>query len=137
MRRLSYATAIIAGQTEKSQLVRKMEAKNPKERMPPLEGNKTLKPEQIALLREWVKEGAEYEENWSFIAPKAQAVPDAKQGAWVRNAIDNFILARLEKEGLTPSPEADRRALMRRVTYDLTGLPPTPEEVKTFLADNA
>lgn len=132
-----YGPAIIAGQPDKSPLVRKIEAKNPKDRMPPPEAHKTLKPEQIALLREWVKEGAEYEEHWSFIAPKAQAVPDAKQGAWVRNAIDNFILARLEKEGLTPSPEADRRSLIRRVTYDLTGLPPTPEEVKTFLEDNA
>src|SRR5712671_2412394 len=132
-----YGPAIIAGQPDKSPLVRKIEAKNPKDRMPPPEAHKTLKPEQIALLREWVKEGAEYEEHWSFIAPKAQAVPDAKQGAWVRNAIDNFILARLEKEGLTPSPEADRRSLIRRVTYDLTGLPPTPEEVEAFVANSA
>src|SRR5437762_9632317 len=132
-----FGPAIIAGQPDKSPLVRKIEAKNPKDRMPPPEAHKTLKPEQIVLLREWVKEGAEYEEHWSFIAPKAQAVPDVKQGAWVRNAIDNFILARLEKEGLTPSPEADRRSLIRRVTYDLTGLPPTPEEVKAFLEENA
>jgi len=132
-----FGPAIIAGQPDKSPLVRKIEAKNPKDRMPPPEAHKTLKPEQIALLREWVKEGAEYEEHWSFIAPKAQTVPDVKQGAWVRNAIDNFILARLEKEGLTPSPETGRRSLIRRVTYDLTGLPPTPEEVKAFLEDNA
>ncbi|PYU37958.1 MAG: hypothetical protein DMG54_31875, partial [Acidobacteria bacterium] len=132
-----FGPAIIAGQPDKSPLVRKIEAKNPKDRMPPPEAHKTLKPEQIALLREWVKEGAEYEEHWSFLAPKAQAVPVVKQAGWVRNAIDNFILARLEKEGLTPSPEADRRSLIRRVTYDLTGLPPTPEEVKAFLEDNA
>ena len=129
--------AIIPGQPEKSPLVQKIEAKNPKDRMPPPEAHKTLKPEQIALLRAWVKQGAVYEEHWSFIAPKPQAVPEVKQKEWVRNAIDNFILDRLEREGLKPSPEADRRSLIRRVTYDLTGLPPTPEEVEAFVADNA
>jgi len=129
--------AIIPGQPEKSPLVQKIEAKNPKDRMPPPEAHKTLKPEQIALLRAWVKQGAVYEEHWSFIAPQPQAVPEVKQKAWVRNAIDNFILDRLEREGLKPSPEADRRSLIRRVTYDLTGLPPTPEEVEGFVADNA
>jgi hypothetical protein len=105
--------------------------------MPPPEAHKTLKPEQIALLREWVKQGAVYEQHWSFIAPKAQSVPQVKQKEWVRNAIDNFILDRLEKEGLTPSPEADKRALIRRVTYDLTGLPPSPQEVEAFVADSS
>jgi hypothetical protein len=127
--------AIIAGQADKSPLVRKIEAKNPKDRMPPPEAHKTLKPEQIALLREWVKQGAVYEEHWSFLAPKPQAVPDVKQKQWVRNAVDNFVLARLEKEGLRSSPEADRRSLIRRVTYDLTGLPPNPQEVEAFVAD--
>ena len=129
--------AIIPGQPDKSPLVRKIEAKNPKDRMPPPEAHKTLKPEQIALLREWVKEGAVYEEHWSFIAPKPQSLPQVKQREWVRNAIDNFILARLEDQGLRPSPEADKRSLIRRVTYDLTGLPPSPEEVEAFVADNS
>jgi hypothetical protein len=129
--------AIIPGQPDKSPLVRKIEAKNPKDRMPPPEAHKTLKPEQIVLLREWVKQGAVYEENWSFIAPKPQPLPQVKKKEWVRNAIDNFILARLEKEGLSPSPEADKRSLIRRVTYDLTGLPPTPQEVEAFVADNS
>jgi mono/diheme cytochrome c family protein len=132
-----YGPAIIPGQPNKSPLVQKIESKNPKDRMPPPEAHKTLKPEQIALLREWVKQGAVYEEHWSFIAPKPQAVPEVKQKEWVRNAIDNFILDRLEKEGLKPSPEADKRSLIRRVTYDLTGLPPTPEEVEAFIADNS
>ena len=79
--------------------------------MPPPEAHKTLKPEQIALLREWVKQGAQYEEHWSFLPPKHQAIPAVKHGEWVRNAIDNFVLARLEKEGFQPSPEADRRSL--------------------------
>ncbi|GAC1630118.1 MAG: DUF1553 domain-containing protein [Candidatus Acidiferrum sp.] len=130
-----FGPAIIPGNPEKSPLVRRIETKNAKDRMPPPEAHKTLKSEQIALLRDWVKQGAPYEELWSFLPPKRQAVPAVKKDAWVRNAIDNFVLARLEKEGLEPSPEADRRTLIRRVTYDLTGLPPTPEEVEEFVAD--
>src|SRR5215471_18635482 len=129
--------AIVPGRPEQSPLVRKIEAKKAKDRMPPPEAHKTLKPEQIALLREWVNEGAVYEEHWSFIAPRPETVPQVKQKEWVRNAIDNFILDRLEKEGLKPSPEADKRSLIRRVTYDLTGLPPTPEEVEAFVADDS
>src|SRR5258707_6326103 len=132
-----YAPAIIPGNAEKSPLVRRIENKNAKDRMPPPEAHKTLKPEQIALLREWVKQGAQYEELWSFLPPKYQAIPAVTHGEWVRNGIDNFVLARLEKEGLTPSPEADRRSLIRRVTYDLTGVPPTPEEVEAFVANSA
>ena len=127
--------AIIPGRPDKSPLVRKIEAKNPKDRMPPPEAHKTLKPAQITLLREWVRQGAVYEEHWSFIPPVVQAIPEVTRKEWVRNAIDNFVLARLEREGLSPSQEADRRSLLRRVTYDLTGLPPTPEEVAAFLLD--
>jgi len=116
-------------------LVRRIETKNPKDRMPPPEAHKTLKPEQIAMLRDWVKQGAPYEELWSFLPPKHQAIPAVKNDTWVRNAIDSFVLARLENEGLEPSPEADRRTVIRRVTYDLTGMPPTPEEVEEFVAD--
>jgi len=129
--------AIIPGRPDKSPLVQKIEAKNPKDRMPPPEAHKTLKPGEIALLREWVKQGAVYEEHWSFIAPKPQAIPKVKQSGWVRNAIDNFILDRLEKEGLKPSLETDKRSLIRRVTYDLTGLPPLPQEVEAFVADDS
>jgi len=132
-----FGPAIIPSNPDKSPLVRRIETKNAKDRMPPPESHKTLKPEQIALLREWVKQGAQYEELWSFLPPKRQPVPAAKNDAWVRNAIDNFVLARLEKEGLAPSPEADRRTLIRRVSYDLTGLPPTPEEVEEFVADTS
>ena len=127
--------AILPGQPDKSPLVRKIESKNPKDRMPPPEAHKMLKPEQIALLREWVKHGAVYEEHWAFIAPQSQSIPVVGKREWVRNAIDNFILSRLEKAGLAPSAESDRRPLIRRVSYDLTGLPPTPEEVEAFVAD--
>jgi len=129
--------AILPGRPDQSPLVRKIESKNVKDRMPPPEAHKTLKPEQIALLREWVRQGAVYEEHWSFLVPKPESVPQVKQKEWVRNAIDNFILDRLEKEGLKPSPEADKRSLIRRVTYDLTGLPPTPQEVEAFVADHS
>src|SRR6476646_6408270 len=88
--------AIIPGQPSKSPLVRKIEAKNPKDRMPPPEAHKTLKPEQIALLREWVRQGAVYEEHWSFLMSKPQPVPEVKEKEWVRNAVDNFVLSRLE-----------------------------------------
>ncbi len=105
--------------------------------MPPPEAHKTLKPEQIASLREWVRQGAVYEEHWSFIVPKTQPLPAVAKKDWVRTPIDNFILARLEKEGLSPSPQADKRSLIRRVNYDLIGLPPTPQEVEAFVADNS
>ncbi|MBL8223210.1 MAG: DUF1549 domain-containing protein, partial [Bryobacterales bacterium] len=88
-------------------------------------------------LRQWIADGAEWKEHWSFSAPVKREPPAVKNTAWVRNAIDRFILAKLEQEGLTPAPEADRRALIRRVSLDLTGLPPTPAEVDAFVNDRA
>ncbi len=132
-----YGPAIVRGKPDKSPLVRRIESDDPKERMPPPEARHTLKPEQIALLRQWVKEGAVYEEHWSFIPPKRPPVPQPKNPHWAKTPIDDFILSRLDKEGLAPSEEADRSTLIRRVTYDLTGLPPTPNEVEAFLADNS
>src|ERR1041385_6810459 len=90
---------------------------------------------QIGLLRRWIAEGAEWKAHWSFIRPERPELPAVKNKRWVNNSIDHFILARLEKEKLKPSPEADKPTLIRRVTFDLTGLPPTPEEVDAFLAD--
>ncbi len=132
-----FGPAIIRGDPDKSPLVHRIESNDPKERMPPPEAHRTLKPEQIALLRRWVKEGAVYEEHWSFIAPRRPAIPETKNRQWARNPVDRFILSRLEKEGLAPSEEADRPTLIRRVTYDLTGLPPSPEEVAAFVADES
>jgi mono/diheme cytochrome c family protein len=132
-----YGPAIVRGNPDRSPLVRRVESDDAKERMPPPEAHRSLKPEQVALLRQWVKEGAVYEEHWSFIPPKLPAVPQTKNASWPQSSIDSFILSRLEQEGLTPSQEADRSALIRRVTYDLTGLPPTPEEVQAFLADQS
>jgi len=132
-----FGPAIIHGNPDQSPLVRRIESNDPKVRMPPPEARHTLKPEQIALLRRWVKEGAVYEEHWSFIAPKRSTIPETKNRTWARNPIDRFILNRIEKEGLNPSDEADKLTLIRRVTYDLTGLPPTPDEVAAFVADEA
>lgn len=132
-----FGPAIIPGKPDKSPLVHRIEAKDPEERMPPPEAHKTLKPQQIALLRQWIAEGAHYEPHWSFIAPKWPAAPKLAHDDWSRNDIDRFVFAKLRKEGLAPSAETDRRSLIRRVTYALTGLPPTPQEVEAFLADAA
>jgi hypothetical protein len=96
-----------------------------------------LPPQQVALLRQWIKEGAKWEDHWAFVAPKPQPLPAVNRLDGVRQPLDRFILARLEKEGLAPSPEADKAALLRRVSFDLTGLPPTPEEQETYLADSS
>ena len=130
-----FGPAIIPGQPERSPLVRRIEAKDSDERMPPPEAHKHLKPEQIAALRRWIKEGAHYETHWAFVAPRLPPLPATRRTDWAQNEIDRFILARLDSEGLAPSPQADRSTLIRRLTYDLTGLPPTPEEVAAYLAD--
>ncbi len=103
--------------------------------MPPVKTGKVLTPQQIELLRTWIDQGAPYAAHWAFVAPVKAPPPKVADAGWVRNPIDQFILARLEREGLHPSPEADKTTLIRRVTLDLTGLPPTPAEVDAFLAD--
>src|SRR5258705_241834 len=103
--------------------------------MPPDRTGKRLTPQQIALLRKWIEQGAPWSEHWAFRAPQRTPLPQVADKTWPRNPIDHFVLARLEAEKLRPSPEADRSTLLRRVTLDLTGLPPTPAEVKAFLTD--
>src|SRR6185436_12530341 len=98
---------------------------------------KPLTKEEIELLRRWVQDGASWQNHWSFIPPVRPRVPVVKDRKWPRNALDHFILAGLEKKGLTPNPEADRPTLIRRVTLDLTGLPPTIAEVDDFLEDRS
>ncbi len=130
--------AIVPGKPDASPLVQRIESKDEKKIMPPPEAHKTLKPEQIATLRHWIAEGAEYQEHWAFVAPARTPLPKIQnQKSKIENPIDAFILARLEKEKLTPSPEADRRTLIRRVTLDLTGIVPTAAEVEAFLADKS
>jgi hypothetical protein len=131
--------AIIPSNPDDSPLIKRIESKDVKVRMPPPEAHKTLQPGEIALLRQWIMEGAKYQAHWAFIAPERPAVPRirrAKKGT-LRNPIDAFVLAELARAGLKPEPEADRRTLIRRVTLDLTGLLPTPAEVDAFLADRS
>src|SRR5260370_25208897 len=105
--------------------------------MPQPNSGKTLSPQQIELLKRWIDEGATMRGHWSLVVPIRPQSPVVNNEAAVRNSIDRFVLARLEQEGIAPSPEADRTTLIRRVTYDLTGLPPTPAEVDAFLADTS
>ncbi len=122
-------------------MIERITAQDPGERMPPAKSGKKLTASQIDLLRKWIEAGAPWSEHWAFVPPKRPAVPtfsrETPASAWPSNEIDRFILARLEGAGLKPSPEADRITLLRRLTFDLTGLPPTPAEVDAFLADQS
>ncbi|MCH7727942.1 MAG: DUF1553 domain-containing protein, partial [Planctomycetes bacterium] len=120
-----------------SELIARITAVDPETRMPPATTHKKLTAEQKELLARWIARGAEYEPHWSYIAPVRPPLPAVKDRAWPRNPIDGFVLARLEAEGLEPAPEADRRTLARRVTLDLTGLPPEPADVEAFVNDQA
>ena len=127
--------AITPGDPEASDLIVRINTANPKEVMPPASLHKTLTVKQKEILRQWIGAGAEYQLHWSLIPPRRAEPPKLKDEAWVRNAIDRFILARLEEQGLHPAPEADRRSLARRLSLDLTGLPPAPADVEAFVND--
>jgi len=126
---------IVPGKPDESEVYRRIASKDRDEVMPPPKSNRKLTPAQIALVQRWIAEGADWKGHWSLSPPRRPEPPSVKQAAPVRNPIDAFIIARLEKEGLSPSPEADKVTLIRRVTLDLTGLPPTPAEVDAFVAD--
>ncbi|MFZ5927682.1 MAG: DUF1553 domain-containing protein [Acidobacteriota bacterium] len=123
---------VAPGRPEKSLLYQRISARDPARRMPPPQAHKTLKPEEIAVLRRWIEAGAEWKEHWAFRAPVRPAPPEVKRAGWARNAVDRFVLARLEKLGLEPAPEAPRHVLVRRLSFDLTGLPPDPADVEAF-----
>jgi len=129
--------AIVPGHPEQSELVRRITAEDEMRRMPPTYSGSTLTGQEIELLKQWIKQGAQWQKHWSLIAPIKPELPQIKNRAWPRNEIDYFVLARLEREGLQPSPEADRATLIRRASLDLTGLPPTPAEIDSFLADKS
>ncbi|MEX2304401.1 MAG: DUF1553 domain-containing protein [Bryobacterales bacterium] len=129
--------AIVAGEPQKSELLRRITAENEVLRMPPVYSGRTLTTREKALFERWIAQGAEWQGHWSFLPPKRPALPPVQNPEWPRNAVDHFVLRRLEGEGLSPSPEADRARLIRRVTLDLTGLPPTPAEVDAFLRDRS
>jgi hypothetical protein len=128
---------IVPGSAATSILIKKITDPHPDDRMPPPDSGHALTEKQIALLKQWIDQGAKWDSHWAFTAPVRVDPPALKLAGWARNPIDQFIGARLEREGLKPSPEADRATLLRRVSYDLTGLPPTPQEVDAFLADRS
>ena len=128
--------AIVPGNIEESELVDRIMAEDENDRMPPKSLGRTLTSREVELLRRWVEQGAEWNEHWAFIAPGIVHPPEVKQSDWPRNPIDRFVLARLEAEGLSHTPEATKERLIRRVTFDLTGLPPTLAELDEFLADS-
>ena len=128
---------IVPGNAGQSKLYQKISSTDDSFRMPPVYSGRTLTAKQIELFKEWIDQGAKWEMLWSFVPPKRPPVPEVKDKAWTRNPIDNFVLARLEAEGLKPSPEADKATLLRRVYFDLTGLPPTPADIDAFIADRS
>lgn len=130
--------AIVPGHPEQSELLKRVNLKKDSPfLMPPTASNKVLSAEEKLLLKQWIEEGAEYTSHWAFVKPVRPPLPPVKNAKWSRNEIDRFVLAKLEDRGLSPSPVADRATLIRRVTLDLTGLPPTPSEIADFLSDPA
>ncbi|HTI52307.1 MAG TPA: DUF1549 domain-containing protein, partial [Planctomycetaceae bacterium] len=134
--------AIVPGQPGASALVARIEAEDPALRMPPADSKKQLSPVQKELLKQWIAAGAPFELHWSFVAPERPELPPAPSAganevSWSRNPIDRFVLARLVKEGLVPAPEADSVTLLRRLSLDLTGLPPRQADVDAFMREMA
>ncbi|MEJ7595969.1 MAG: PSD1 and planctomycete cytochrome C domain-containing protein [Planctomycetaceae bacterium] len=129
------AGAIVPNDAAGSAIMQRINSNNPDELMPPPKSNRRLSAEQKAMLERWISEGAKYQTHWAFEAPVRPVEPEVKTAAWNRNPIDSFVLHKLELEGLHPSPEADRATLIRRLSIDLTGTPPTPEEVDAFVHD--
>ena len=127
--------AIVAGEPASSEMIHRIESDDADIMMPPPESGKTLSVEQREMLARWIESGADWQDHWSFVAPRRSSLPTVQVVTWPQNSIDYFTLARMESMGLSPADEADRRTLIRRVTLDLTGLPPTPAEIKQFLTD--
>ncbi len=128
---------IVPGEPDESELLRRVLSNDPDERMPPPEADEALSDQEQKILRDWIAGGAEYSPHWAFVAPVKPQMPGTSGDDWPRNEIDHFVLARLRANGLRPSPEADRYALVRRVYLDLVGLPPTPQEADAFVNDSS
>src|ERR1041385_3135464 len=128
---------IVPGAPEKSELIKRVTAADLDDRMPPAKTGRTLSSGQINLLKSWIAQGAPYATHWAYVKPARPPLPQVTDKRWPKNSLDFFILSRLEREKLRPSPAADRYTLIRRVSLDLTGLPPTPEEVDRFLNDRS
>lgn len=125
--------AIIPGKPDESEFVYRLT--DEEDLMPPEDSHKKLTPEEIGILTRWVEEGATYSEPWAYVAPRKRDIPVVEDNGWPANWVDRFVLSRLEGKGLSPSPDADRVTLVRRLHFDLTGLPPTPDRVRSFVED--
>ena len=132
----SGSRAIVPGHPEESELVARLHQTDPDVVMPPPESNHVLTAEQKQLLAAWIAAGAPYAPHWAYVGPRRHGPPAVKDASWSINWIDPFVLARLEAEGIAPAHDADPLTLMRRATFDLTGLPPSPAEVEEYLADS-
>jgi len=129
--------AIRPGSIEESEVWSRLTTDDDLERMPPADSHRApLSAEERDIIKRWIEDGAEYEEFWSFVAPRAPAIPDVENQRWIQRPVDRFVLRGLEASGLRPSPRADKRTLIRRVSFDLTGLPPTRDEIRAFLSDD-
>tara|TARA_R110001599_G_scaffold6076_3_gene30305 strand:+ start:147 stop:2450 length:2304 start_codon:yes stop_codon:yes gene_type:complete len=129
--------AIVPNNLEKSALYQKITAKDSAELMPPLDSNLKLSSYEIQILKKWIEQGAAYEPHWAFVAVDKPELPKLKNADWVNNEIDYFVLQKLQDVGLTPNPMADKERLLKRVSLDITGLPPTPEMQKKFIQNDA
>jgi hypothetical protein len=127
---------IVPGDPDRSELYQRISSADAEEHMPPLGADRQLSPREVALVRRWIEQGARWQKHWSLIPPRRPSLPEVAESSWPSNPIDRFVLAALTSHGLAPSPEAAKTTLIRRVTFDLTGLPPTPAEVDAFLADD-
>ncbi len=132
------AHALVPGKPEQSEVFLRISTHDTSMLMPPPSYNLTkLNEREISLIKKWIKQGAAFEKHWAFVPPKSPALPEVKNKQWAKNEIDYFILSKQEKKGITPNPEADKERLLKRVSLDLNGLPPTIEMMDNFLADNS
>ena len=131
------AHAIVAGEPQLSEVFLRITTKDTAKLMPPPASNLKLSSHEIALIEKWIKQGAKYEKHWAFVAPKKPALPEVKKEGWPKNEIDYFILNKQEQKGFSPNEEADKERLLRRLSLDLVGLPPTLKMMDSFLADKS
>jgi hypothetical protein len=130
-------SVIVPGQPDESEFIRRILTRDPDEHMPPADSNLDLSPEETAILQDWIQQGAAWDQHWSFIAPHQVAIPEVHDSQWSRNEIDAFVLRNLEQHASTPSQKASKETLLRRISFDLTGLPPSLEDIDAFVEDDS
>ena len=129
--------AIVPGNWKKSEIIHRVSSSDPQIMMPPPEMKRQLSEREVALLKKWINEGAKWEPYWAFIPPERPTIPEVDEGQYIDNEIDNFIVSKLQASGMTPANRADKHSLARRLSFTLTGLPPTEDVLNEFIADNS